>query len=117
MKITDTTLRLFLKAFHKVSAISICILIAFSFSSCDDECEPEQYVCSDGKIVTLCANATCNCADGSQASPGACPEDVECTDGIDNDNDGLIDGNDPQCPVNFGLTEGVDPDVVSTGAS
>jgi len=35
---------------------------------------------------------------------GSCPRDPQCSDGIDNDNDGLIDAADPSCHLDFDET-------------
>jgi hypothetical protein len=41
-------------------------------------------------------------------APGSelCPEGCECTDGVDNDGDGLVDGMDPECTGPFDNDEG-----------
>jgi hypothetical protein len=76
----------------------------------DDDCDSivdEDYVESPTSCgVGVCAasgNTTCsggvegdNCTPGDPTEPGS---EVSCTDGLDNDCDGLSDANDPDCQV------------------
>ncbi len=95
---------------------------------CDDVCHPVKegpecsdcwasYCCGDGVCegaennnncqkdcpVTLCGDGTCDSNEtpcNCSADCGSAPSyETNCSDGIDNDCDGLIDGNDLDCPV------------------
>jgi hypothetical protein len=45
------------------------------------------------------------CGSGQVCQAGLCVALTQCNDGIDNDNDGLIDGADPDCAYNGGVSE------------
>lgn len=69
----------------------------------DQTCQKGQCVqqaCTPGGAVD-CSQAACNhavCdASGGHCFNGACAHETSCSDGIDNDGDGLTDCQDPQC--------------------
>ena len=51
--------------------------------------------CDTGTARATCNGATCTGGENSRCSSGSCAN--LCSDGIDNDGDGLIDGQDPDC--------------------
>jgi hypothetical protein len=66
-------------------------------ASCPSDCPP---ICGDGYCTHDETSATC---------PEDCSYESECSDGIDNDGDGLIDSADPDCSTGT-CTDGLDND-------
>jgi hypothetical protein len=79
-------------------------------------CRPNELVCDCQRLEVVAEGAAPSSADGVAVEQGSTvdlPEFVltappQCIDGMDNDRDGLVDGADPSCNVDFGDgTEGV----------
>jgi len=107
-------------------ANGVCAGIAFTCNDgnvcTDDACNgtgctfaPNSAPCDDGNACTsndTCSGGVCRGGSSSCCSPG--PE-TNCTNGIDDDCDGLIDGADPDCqstcvPIPEQCSNGVDDD-------
>lgn len=74
------------------------------------------YVSSNVKFVVTVSNGSCSLSDTvSVATMSSCPE--ICNNGIDDDGDGLVDCQDPDCPCSNSCTSGgVFPNFVSANS-
>ena len=87
-------------------------------SNCLADCDYSRYDCTKFGCISgsVCCNGQCMPASGTVCFtnytapgciiPGGCAigkegpkNSLSCSDGFDNDNDGLIDGNDPDCQI------------------